>query len=179
MENFEKCTVAMLGGPCSQHVTGNTSRQNQPQSAIMWQLISVCRSLGDNKSNCQVKRKIRSTCRTHSLIMFVVDRCMGNYIYILIEMVKGVWQKSNGCIYCKHIVWLLTGTTHQKAQVFWYLNPCTCSNLSSVSRKLNVQPIATSQVVQWNGHFQIFLSYKDIGAKWKTILIKPCYCFFT
>ena len=34
MENFEKCTVAMLGGPCSQHVTGNTSRQNQPQSAI-------------------------------------------------------------------------------------------------------------------------------------------------
>ena len=25
----------MLGGPCSQHVTGNTSRQNQPQSAIM------------------------------------------------------------------------------------------------------------------------------------------------
>ena len=36
MENFEKCTVAMLGGPCSQHVTGNTSRQNQPQSARMW-----------------------------------------------------------------------------------------------------------------------------------------------
>ena len=35
MENFEKCTVAMLGGPCLQHVTGNTSRQNQPQSAIM------------------------------------------------------------------------------------------------------------------------------------------------
>ena len=29
MENFEKCTVAMLGGPCSQHVTGHTSRQNQ------------------------------------------------------------------------------------------------------------------------------------------------------
>ena len=35
MQNFEKCTVAMLGGPCSQHVTGNTSRQNQPQSAII------------------------------------------------------------------------------------------------------------------------------------------------
>ena len=35
MEKFEKCTVAMLGGPCSQHVTGNTSRLNQPQSAIM------------------------------------------------------------------------------------------------------------------------------------------------
>ena len=35
MENFEKCTVAMLGGPCAQHVTGNTSRQNQPQSAII------------------------------------------------------------------------------------------------------------------------------------------------
>ena len=35
MENFEKCTVAMLGGPCSQHVTGNTSRLYQPQSAIM------------------------------------------------------------------------------------------------------------------------------------------------
>ena len=35
MENFEKCTVAMLGGPCSQHVTGNTSRLNQPQNAIM------------------------------------------------------------------------------------------------------------------------------------------------
>ena len=35
MESFKKCTVAMLGGPCSQQVTGNTSRQNQPQSAIM------------------------------------------------------------------------------------------------------------------------------------------------
>ena len=34
MENFEKCTVAMLGGPCSQHVMGNTSRLNQPQSDI-------------------------------------------------------------------------------------------------------------------------------------------------
>ena len=34
MDNFEKCTVAMLGGPCSQHDTGNTSPQNQPQSAI-------------------------------------------------------------------------------------------------------------------------------------------------
>ena len=35
MENFEKCTVAMLGGPCLQHVTVNTSWLNQPQSAIM------------------------------------------------------------------------------------------------------------------------------------------------
>ena len=35
MENFEKCTVAMLGGPYLQHVTGNTSRLNQPQSAII------------------------------------------------------------------------------------------------------------------------------------------------
>ena len=26
----------MLEGPCSQHVTGNTSQQNQPQSAIIW-----------------------------------------------------------------------------------------------------------------------------------------------
>ena len=34
MENFEICTVAMLGGPCWQRVTGNTSRLNQPQSAI-------------------------------------------------------------------------------------------------------------------------------------------------
>ena len=34
MGKFEKCTVAMLGGPCSQHVMGNTSRLNQPQSAI-------------------------------------------------------------------------------------------------------------------------------------------------
>ena len=35
MENFEKCTVPMLGAPCLQHVTGNTSRLNQPQSAII------------------------------------------------------------------------------------------------------------------------------------------------
>ena len=34
-ENFEKCNVAMLGGPCSQHVTGNTSRLYQAQSAII------------------------------------------------------------------------------------------------------------------------------------------------
>ena len=35
MENFEKCTVAMLEGPSSQHVMGNTSRLNWPQSAII------------------------------------------------------------------------------------------------------------------------------------------------
>ena len=34
MKNFENCTVAMLGGPCAMHVTSNTSRLNQPQSAI-------------------------------------------------------------------------------------------------------------------------------------------------
>ena len=31
MENIEK----MLGGPCSQHVTGNTPRLNQSQSVII------------------------------------------------------------------------------------------------------------------------------------------------
>ena len=36
MENFEKCTVAMLGGQFMQQVTGNTSQLNQPQSAIMY-----------------------------------------------------------------------------------------------------------------------------------------------
>ena len=45
MENFEKCTVAMLGGPCSQHVTGNTSRLNQPPSAIIKGLITGGREL--------------------------------------------------------------------------------------------------------------------------------------
>ena len=43
MENFEKCTVAMLGGPCSQHVTCNTSRLYQPQSAIIFNKPSSCR----------------------------------------------------------------------------------------------------------------------------------------
>ena len=33
--NFEKFNVAMLRGPCLQHVMGNTSRLNQPQSAII------------------------------------------------------------------------------------------------------------------------------------------------
>ena len=42
MENFEKCTVAMLEGPCSQHVTGNKSRLNQLQRAIIYVLIMVC-----------------------------------------------------------------------------------------------------------------------------------------
>ena len=37
MENFEKCTIAM-----TQHVTGNTSRQNQPQSAM----IGYCCKIG-------------------------------------------------------------------------------------------------------------------------------------
>ena len=41
MENFEKCTVAMLGGPCSQHVTGNTSRLNQLQSAIIFNTLRL------------------------------------------------------------------------------------------------------------------------------------------
>ena len=43
MANFEKCTVAMLGGPCLQHVTGNTSQQNQPQSAII-DVYDTCES---------------------------------------------------------------------------------------------------------------------------------------
>ena len=43
MENFEKCTVAMIGGPCSQHVTGNTSRLNQPQSAIRFDTAPLTR----------------------------------------------------------------------------------------------------------------------------------------
>ena len=34
MKNFKNCTVALLGGPCAMHVTSNTSRLNQPQSAI-------------------------------------------------------------------------------------------------------------------------------------------------
>ena len=44
LENFEKCTVAMLGGPCSQHVMGNTSRLYQPESAIMFvnTLLLIC-----------------------------------------------------------------------------------------------------------------------------------------
>ena len=42
MENFEKCTVAMLGGPCLQQVTGNTSRLNQPQSAIIPDISQSC-----------------------------------------------------------------------------------------------------------------------------------------
>ena len=49
MENFEKCTVSMLGGPCSQHVTGNTSRLNQPQSAIItyqaWIKVKLCQKI--------------------------------------------------------------------------------------------------------------------------------------
>ena len=35
MKNFERCTVAMLGGSYSQHVTDNRSRLNQPQSVII------------------------------------------------------------------------------------------------------------------------------------------------
>ena len=33
MENVDQCTIAMLEGPSSQHVTGNTSWLKQPQSA--------------------------------------------------------------------------------------------------------------------------------------------------
>ena len=42
MENFKKCTVAMLGGPCMQHVTGNTSWLNQPQSATDALVLVLC-----------------------------------------------------------------------------------------------------------------------------------------
>ena len=45
MKNFEKCNVAILGGPCSQHVMGNTSRQIQPQSAIMGYTFLVSSNL--------------------------------------------------------------------------------------------------------------------------------------
>ena len=35
MGNFEKCTVTLQGGPCSQQVTGDASGLNQPQSGII------------------------------------------------------------------------------------------------------------------------------------------------
>ena len=38
VEHFEKCSVAMLGGPCSQHTKGNASRLNQPQGAIIFDI---------------------------------------------------------------------------------------------------------------------------------------------
>ena len=41
MENFEKCTVDMLGGPCSQHVTENTSRLIQLQSAMIYAIGKI------------------------------------------------------------------------------------------------------------------------------------------
>ena len=34
MEKFEKCAVALQGGPCFQHVTGNMSWWNQTQDSI-------------------------------------------------------------------------------------------------------------------------------------------------
>ena len=62
MENFEKCTVAMLGGPCSQHVTGNTSRQNQSQSAIMWIEAHIqCINANPNRYNALVPAIVRVT----------------------------------------------------------------------------------------------------------------------
>ena len=66
MENFEKCTVAMVGGPCSQHVMGNMSQLNQPQSAINintkchpFHKIKLCQSEG--KSTHHLQNLIRFT----------------------------------------------------------------------------------------------------------------------
>ena len=41
-KNSKKSTVAMLGGPCSQHVMGNTSMLNQPGSAIKGDIAGTC-----------------------------------------------------------------------------------------------------------------------------------------
>ena len=68
MENFEKCTVIMLGGPCSQHVTGNRSQQNQPQSAIILSHTPLCISkisgvCVQGMWNAQVKGQVTETHR--------------------------------------------------------------------------------------------------------------------
>ena len=58
MENFEKCTVAMLGGPCMQHVTGNTSRLNQPQSAIIYYIPVIITCIRACKINFHIHEPI-------------------------------------------------------------------------------------------------------------------------
>ena len=35
MKFFEKCTAAMLGGPCSQHVTGSASQPNRARGSMV------------------------------------------------------------------------------------------------------------------------------------------------
>ena len=75
MENFEKCTVAMLGGPCSQHVTGNTSQLNQPQSAI----ISYMGCQPDKLPASRVTPN-----KTHESSAFVIDDFILYWISICI-----------------------------------------------------------------------------------------------
>ena len=77
MENFEKCTVAMLGGPCSQHVTGNTSRLNHPQSAIMgyiWMALSV------HSSICSSVTVLQFPLMHFRINCFGIDLKFGGYI---------------------------------------------------------------------------------------------------
>ena len=65
MENFEKCTVAMLGGPCSQHVTGNTSLQNQPQSAMK---VDMDWSTNSSHSSGDILQSLQTSC--YSMLVY-------------------------------------------------------------------------------------------------------------
>ena len=101
MENFEKCAVPMLGGPCLQHITGNTSRLNQPQRAtiqstqyihtcllllisMLWNRQAIFKSEGDKLSSsaeCRIwyiHTYVRTYIHTHI------------YIYIYIYSIKQI-----------------------------------------------------------------------------------------
>ena len=93
MGKFEKCTVAMLGGPCSQHVMGNTSRLNQPQSAIIyWQ------------SHCLVHIMHRfATVTSWSSALFISYRICITYLQNHIGQVGCVLLVVGSLTYCLHL----------------------------------------------------------------------------
>ena len=133
MENFEKCTVAMLGGSCSQHVTGNTSRQNQPQSAIMSLILNAtcwvyyhipnpeeypaCEGvgLGDGGSGHSppIAKTIGSTLIRHRSDIFASDR----YLIDVDPRVYAIWDYMNIKYICST---MLTHLFRSLKFVFWF-----------------------------------------------------------
>ena len=102
----------MLGGPCSQHVTGNTSWQNQPQSAVIdrstrmlfanriaWlstqrecpDIRCVAGHLSQDAGPSKKDVRVQNVKRYLQRVTFAIDD-------LLIEMNDGPFQSSKECI---------------------------------------------------------------------------------
>ena len=173
MENFEKCTVAMLGGPCSQHVTGNTSRQNQPQSAIM---TNSSFSMLSDRCMGITYCKLRTSGNTLRTSLFHFQSLLGYH------WVK-LWRVA--CSAPRHPCFLAYG--NRRSNVFRRTDSCggfaqylvVCSGVTDSRLKTWTNMAITIYTIYITKHTSLVLRDKDVWYTIKFILsyLILCECY--